>query len=364
MTTVAAPSRATRPTVSGWAQLVTLTRAMMREFLRDRATLFVTFFFPLLLLVVFGLVFRDDTANAQKIAVVGSGPVVTNLPPEALKTQRFTDVDAALAKVRKGDLPAVLVEDGTTLTLRYAASDTVRAATIQGIIGSVVSSANVAAAGRPPTYRLVASRVEDQNLKSIQFLTPGILSWGIASSAMFWAALTLVSWRRKQLLRRLRLSPAPAWSVVGSRVGVSLLVALVQAAVFLGVATLPAFGLKLTGHWWLAVPLLLCGTLAFLSIGLLIGAVAKTDEAASAMANFVFLPMAFLSGLFFPITQAPAWLQAGSKIFPLRWLNDGTLDVLARGQSYGAIVVPALVLLVFAAVLTTIATRVFQWDDL
>ncbi|HKG49571.1 MAG TPA: hypothetical protein VKB14_03975 [Actinomycetales bacterium] len=38
------------------------------------------------------------------------------------------------------------------------------------------------------------------------------------------------------------------------------------------------------------------------------------------------------------------------------------LDVLARGQGVGAVWAPCLVLLGFAAVLTTVATRVFRWD--
>jgi hypothetical protein len=62
--------------------------------------------------------------------------------------------------------------------------------------------------------------------------------------------------------------------------------------VFIGIALTPPFGLQLTGQWYLAVPLLLIGTLSFLSIGLLVGSIAKTDEAAQAMANFLMLPMA------------------------------------------------------------------------
>src|SRR3954453_1576786 len=238
-----------------------------------------------------------------------------------------------------------------------------QAAGVTGVLGSVVDKGNVAASGRPPLIRLDARQVEDTSLRPIQFLTGGILSWGIATSAAFGAALTIVTWRKKQLLRRVRLSPAPVWSVVAARVGVSVVVALVQAVVYVGVALTPPFGLRLVGDWWLALPLLVCGTLAFLSTGLLVGAVAKTEEAASPITHFVVLPMAFLSGTFFDIAQAPPWLQAVSNLFPLRHMNDGMLDVLARGQGFGAVWVPCAVLLGFAVVLTTVATRVFRWDD-
>ncbi len=344
-------------------QLVTLARAMLRGFFRDRTALFFTFFFPLMFLVVFGLIFNSSATTKTTIGVVGEGPIVANLPGQVLTPKRYATVDAAVAAVRSGDVPAVLIERGKRLTLRFAQSDAVKAATIQGVVGSVVDRANVAATGRPPTYALTASRVEDDSLKAIQFITPGILSWGVATSAAFGAALTLVSWRKKQLLRRIRLSPAPVWTVVGARVGVSLVVAVAQAVLFVGVAVTPPFGLQLSGSWWLVLPLLVAGTLSFLSIGLLVGAIAKTEEAATAMANFVVLPMAFLSGSFFDISAAPAWLRGVSKVFPLRWMNDGLLDVLARGQGASAIVAPIGVLLAFATVITLVATRVFSWDD-
>lgn len=345
-------------------QLVTLGRAMLRGFFRDRNALFFTFFFPLMFLVIFGLLFRGSgQTSPTSIGVVGSGPVISALPASVLEATPYPSAELALAKVRSGDLPAVLIEQGETVTLRYSAADMVRAGIVQGIVASVVDRANLAAAGQPPRFRLDVSQVEAANLQPIQYITPGILSWGVATSAAFGAALTLVAWRRKQILRRVRLSPVPVWTVLGARVGVSIVTAVVQAVVFVGVALLPAFGLRLTGTWWLAIPLLVAGTLAFLSIGLLVGAVAKTEESASAMANFIVLPMAFLSGSFFDISQAPRWLQVLSEAFPLRHMNDGMINVLVRDQGPAALVTPLLVLGGFTVVVTAIASRLFSWDQ-
>ncbi len=348
---------------SPWLSLTTLARAMLSGFFRDRMALFFTFFFPLMFLVVFGLIFNDPGSSRTTIGVVGDGPLLKALPTGVLEAKTYPSLDAGVAAVAAGDVPAVVTQQGDRLVLRYAASDQVKAATVQGVLNAVVDRANVAATGQPARLSLVAQQVEDDSLQPIQFTTGGILSWGVATSAVFGAALTIVSWRRKQLLRRVRLSPAPVWTVVAARVGVSLVVAFTQAVVYVGVALTPPFGLRLAGSWWLAAPLLVCGTLAFLSIGLLVGSIAKTEEAASAMANFVVLPMAFLSGTFFDISAAPAWLRTVSQLFPLRHLNDAMIGVLGRGQGVGSVVAPCLILLAFAAVLTALATRFFRWDD-
>ncbi len=364
-TSAAATSRGQRTTytASPLASFRWLARAMLRSFFRDRMALFFTFFFPLMFLVVFGLIFNSPSSSRTSIGVVGTGSLVQQLPRDVLETKAYPSLEAGIAAVRSGEIPAVVEQDGDRLVLRFAASDVVKAATVRGILGAVVDRSNLAATGQPPRLTLQSQQVEDESLKPIQFTTGGILSWGVATSAAFGAALTIVSWRKKQLLRRVRLSPAPVWTVVAARVGVSLVVAFVQAAIYIGVALTPPFGLQLSGSWWLAAPLLVCGTLAFLSIGLLVGSVAKTEEAASAMANFIVLPMAFLSGTFFDISGAPAWLQAVSQLFPLRHMNDAMLAVLARGQGLSDILAPCGILLAFAVVLTAIATRLFRWDD-
>ncbi|TDV54043.1 ABC transporter permease [Actinophytocola oryzae] len=341
-----------------------LATAMVKIFYRDKATLFFTFVFPLMFLVIFGLLFRDAGASRTEIAVVGDGPVIAGLQQTgALELTHFRTVDEAVQKVRDGDLPAMVAQDGDEVTYRFAQSDQTQASIVGGIVQGVVSHMNQQATGEPEKYTIDASNVEDSSLKPIQYITPGIMSWGVAVTAVFGAALTLVSWRKKQVLRRIRLAPVGATTVLTARVVVTVGVAIVQVMVFIGVGLLPIFGLQLTGTWWLSIPVFLLGILAFFSIGMLVGAFCKTEEAATAAANIVVLPMAFLSGTFFPIDAAPQWLRTVSQIFPLRHMNDGITDFLVRGQGASALVLPCVVLSGFVLVVGAIAAKVFQWED-
>ncbi len=138
-------------------------------------------------------------------------------------------------------------------------------------------------------------------------------------------------------------------------------IALMQMTIFVGLAV-AAFGLRLTGSWWMSIPLLVTGTLSFMSLGLLAGAISKTVEGASALANIFVLPMALLSGSFFPLDGAPKWLDVVSHLLPLRYLNEGMLDVMVRGQGPSAVLLPMAVLVGFAVVVVAIASRFFSWD--
>ncbi|MEV6977995.1 ABC transporter permease [Kitasatospora sp. NPDC093806] len=350
---------------------VSLSRVMLVAFLRDKSAVFFVLLFPLMFLLLFGTLLKGASSPHAKVEQVGAVRLLDSVQGEAraglehvLTITRGEDEAATLEKVRKGDLDAMIKEgpDGTVV-VRYSAADQVRAGTVQGIVNSVVQQANQVASGKAPAYTLESSRVEDESLKPIQFLTPGLLGWAVAMGAVFSAAMTLVGWRQKKVLRRLRLAPVSPGAIVASRVAVSVLTALVQTAIFLVVATMPFFGLKLTGDWWLIVPLVVCATIAFMSIGLLAGSIAKTEEAANGLSQIIVLPMSFLSGSFFPTDDMPGWLKAISEALPLKHLVSAAQSVLSRGGGVMDALPTMGGLLLFSAVLTAISWRLFRWED-
>ncbi|MFD0903005.1 ABC transporter permease [Actinomadura sediminis] len=356
--------------MSTYASFKSLSRAMLLGFLRDRGALAFTIVFPLMFLVIFAGIFGSQSTSKVEVLKVGPVPIVdramAGAPDElggVLEVTAAPDRAKALREVEKGDAAAVVEQRGNELIVHYSAADQVRAGTVRSVMNRIVQSSNVAATGRPPAYSMSAQQVEDDSLQAIQFFTPSLLGWALASAGVFGASQTLVSWRTKGILRRLQLSPAPIPTVFAARVAVSLAVALIQFALFVLVAQLPMFGLRLSGAWWMAVPMVLAGVLAFLSIGMVIGAWAKTQETAQAVTQLIVLPMAFLGGSFFPLEASPQWMRTLSYIFPLRYLNEGMLNVMGRGLGPMSALPQIGVLLGVAIVGALVAVRLFRWDD-
>jgi ABC-2 type transport system permease protein len=344
-----------------WGRLRELVRGLALGYVRDRTALFFSLVFPLMFLLVFGGIFGDEGISRVEVFVTGSGDLIAALPTDSLEIERVPSVEDGVERVREGEAPALVYQQGDTLVVRYAASDQVGGATVRGIVEGVVNSANLEAAGAPPRYSLEASQVEDDSLSPIEFFTPGLLAYAISIGAVFGAALTLVTWREKGLLRRLRLAPLRPSEIATARVFVSLAIALVQLLLFLAVGVL-LFDLSLDESWWMAFPLILVGTLAFLAIGLITGAVTKTVDGASAVSNLVTLPMAFLSGAFFPIDQTPEWLQTVSKVLPLTYLIEGLQDAMVRGLGASAALPELGILAAFGLAFGVVGIRLFRWD--
>jgi ABC-2 type transport system permease protein len=354
-----------------WQAFRSLSRAMYLGFVRDRSALFFSILFPVLFLVLFGSIYKGSSTPKINVVEVGRVSILDQARAgshgsldKVLTVTRSPDLASALAKVRQGDVDAAVLQRGSRLVVRYSVANPTTAGVVTSVFSAVVQAANQAASPHPPAFQLATQQVEDKSLKAIQYLTPGLLGWAIASGGAFGAAITLVGWRENKLLRRLRLAPVRTGSVVTARIAVSVVVALIQMFVFLAIAITPYFGLKLTADWWMAIPVVICGTLAFLSIGLLVGARAKSQQAATALANLIILPMAFLGGAFIPLAFAPHWIQQVSYVMPLRYLVVGMQNVMARGDG-PASALPAMgILLAFAAVLTVIAVRVFRWEEI
>jgi ABC-2 type transport system permease protein len=345
-----------------------MSLAIVRGFLRDKSSVFFALVFPLMFLVLFGGIFGDQGQPEVEMVQVGEVALLDAMPEGArgafeqtFQVTESDDLDDALEQVRSGDADVAIRMEGDTLVAHYTQTDQVKAAVTQGALRAFVDGTNVALSGQPPRFELVTERVEDESLNAIQFVTPGLLGWAVAMSAAFGAAATLQGWRQSKLLRRLQLAPVSTRTVVGARVTVTVAIALVQMAVFVGLGA-GAFGLTLSDAWWAGVPLLVVGTLCFMSLGLLAGAITKTTEGAVNAANFMVLPMAFLSGSFFPLDAAPEWLQAVSLSLPLRHLNEGMLDVMVRGQAASAVLLPMGILAAFAVVVTLVAARLFRWE--
>ncbi|MER6382187.1 ABC transporter permease [Streptomyces sp. NPDC001250] len=196
----------------------------------------------------------------------------------------------------------------------------------------------------------------------IDYIGPGIVAYGIGNGALFGVAYTMMHWRRDEVIRLIRMTPVSSVTVLGARYVLTVGVGLVQAGLFVAVASLPVFGLHLAGTWPLTIPVLLCGITAFFVIGLLIGSYVSSPEAVGAVSNCVMMPMAFVSGTFYPLDAFPGWLKAISSVLPLRYMGEGIAGSLTGVRGVGTVGLACAALVAFAAVFGLFSVRFFRWS--
>ena len=338
-----------------------VTHASLRMFVRDRAALFFTFAFPIMFMLIFGSLFGDSSSRPT-LDVVGQGPLVTALRQSgAVKLKQQPSVSEALHRVTNGDVAAALIVSGNSVKLRYSASATTESPVIRSIVSGVADELNLRAAGAARTVRVQATQVEADSLRYVDLLTPGLLAMAIAQSATFGVAFSLVAWRQKGMLRRLRLTPLPLAEFAAGRVLFHLGIALVQAVFLLGVGML-VYGVTIVGSVFALVPIVLLGVTPFVALGVAIGGRANSEDATAAISNMIVLPMTFLGGVFFPVDQMPALLRSVAAFLPLTYLARSLQDVAVRGHSFTSTLPNLGVLALAAAVLTVVSLKLFRWQ--
>ena len=168
----------------------------------------------------------------------------------------------------------------------------------------------------------------------ITFFLPGILAYGIIITQFVNMAGGLAIQRDNGLLKRMRGTPLPGWAYVGGRVGSTAVVSIVMTVVMLGLGRV-CFGVQLRAE---AVPAVvvtvLLGAATFAALGMAAVALIPNAEAAPVVANVLILPLAFISGIWYPLTDAPRWLTDLAKVFPVERLA-GALHVAFDPRNHG-----------------------------
>lgn len=174
----------------------------------------------------------------------------------------------------------------------------------------------------------------------LEYVYPGILGLILLFTAIF-ATFSVVEDRREGFLQGVLVAPVPrAGVVLGQALGGTLL-AVGQAGLILVLA--PAAGVPLgVGSALAALAVMLLLALGLVSLGLLLAWRMESAQGFHAIINLLLLPMWLLSGAFFPLTGAPAWLEWGMRLNPLTYGIAALRHVLYLGAPAGVGSVPAL----------------------
>jgi ABC-2 type transport system permease protein len=156
-------------------------------------------------------------------------------------------------------------------------------------------------------------------------------------------------------------TPAPPWMALGAPPMYEFAVAALRSTAYLAGATL-LLGLELSRANWLtvalAVPLVIA---AFCGLGLLAAGSTMLVRRLNPVAMIIGSLSFFLSGVLYPVTVLPTWLQAIGRLLPLTHTLAVLRGALLVGASPAALADSFAALVVFAAVLAPVGLGVFAF---
>jgi ABC-2 type transport system permease protein len=160
------------------------------------------------------------------------------------------------------------------------------------------------------------------------------------------AAAGLVREREAGTMEQLVVTPLGSLELILAKATPPLLLGLVLLAPSFGVVAW--FGVPVVGSVALFVAVAALAFVAFLSLGFLIGALARNLQQALLLSFFALFPLMFLSGTVAPIESMAPVMRALSYISPVRYYMEAALGIFLKGNGI-AILWPQMAILGFMA---------------
>jgi ABC-2 type transport system permease protein len=203
-----------------------------------------------------------------------------------------------------------------------------------------------------------------------QYFVAGMIASGLMSSGFQNLAITIPIERDRGVLKRFRSTPMPQWVFFAGKIIQVGFVGLLATILLLGFGAL-FYDLKVptTADKWLTLAWVwVLGLAACTLLGIAFSAAARTGRSGPAVVTPIALILQFISGVYFPFTELPPWMQQVAAIFPLKWMCQGMRAVflpdsfataeVAKSFELGRV---ALVLGAWCVVGLVLSLLTFRW---
>ena len=357
--------------------LLHLTIANIKMIARDRQAVFWALAFPVMMVVIFGLLGFDREFTARIAVVDHSGDDLSMQLIENLRDVPSFEVDVGMdeetarRQIREDDLEYLVIMPHGFETTAYGSapvSVTVvydnanpSSGSVIKVISGILDQMNMSISGAKTRLTLRPEGILARDFRMIDFMLPGIVIWGIMANSVIGVATNMARYREKQVFKRINASPLHPGVFFGAQVLAFLALALLQAMVILSLGSL-AFDVSIEGNLLIIGLLALIGNVIFLNLGFIVGTLSKTVAAAAALGNLVVLPLIFLSGVFFPSNVLPAALVNVVQFLPLAPVVDTIRGVTLEAKGLFDFQLQLAIIGAWIVATSLVSIRLFKFE--
>jgi ABC-2 type transport system permease protein len=347
-----------------------------KQYMRSKTGAFFAFFFPILLILLFGAIFTSSSTKVTlPVQNLDNGPYskellsvmnetglvnIEMISPQENLTKYINDKSLSLALFIPRNMTYDLnISGNVTLTL-YGDPSQSTFGTANAALNAAVTSLNYQLAKAIPHLAYNTKKPGSQQFSFIDFFVPGVVGITVMTNSLYSMTSICASYKSRGYFKLLATTKIKKHEWLISKFVFYTL--LLYASLFVTFAVgKAAFNIEatLTPISLLLIP---AGAFLFVSLGMLVGVVIKDPESGAAISNIIGFPMMFLSGSFWPLDSMPLYMQAIARALPLTYFNTGLRDTMVYGNTGGALI-NLLVVVVIGFVFFVLASRLMSWKE-
>jgi ABC-2 type transport system permease protein len=196
----------------------------------------------------------------------------------------------------------------------------------------------------------------------IQFVAPGVIGMTVLFISVF-SGISLIWDRQFGFLKETLVAPVPRHRIMLGRTLGGATVAMVQGSIVFVICLIAGFRPVNLAMLPLAFVFMGLIALMFTSLGTAVGSLLAEMQAFPLIMNFLVMPLFFLSGALFPLTNLPKVLSFITALDPLSYGVDGLRAALI-GVSHFGVGMDLAVLGVVTVALLALGTHFFSKIEL
>jgi ABC-2 type transport system permease protein len=219
-----------------------------------------------------------------------------------------------------------------------------------------------ALARRPPLVRVKVSTAGKGRPVPTGFAqsVPGTMTFFVLMMTTIYGAVFLTLEKRQGMIRRQAMLPLSRGRIFAGKLAGRMLMAGAQIVIYL-LAGRFLFGVSFGDSPGGLLLVLFAYAAASSGLSLLLGAVLSTPEQASTVGWIVGMVLGALGGCWWPSEVMPRWLWSAAHVLPTAWAMDAFHSLISFGRGIEAVLLPAAVLLGFAALFSVLGARFLRW---
>jgi ABC-2 type transport system permease protein len=196
---------------------------------------------------------------------------------------------------------------------------------------------------------------------ALDIIVPGIAGMSVMSTTFSALAMNLTFLREQGVLKRIRGTPLPSGSYLAALGANAVTNAAIQVLVVV-VAGKLLFGIPWPRDYVQLVVFVAAGVACLASLGVAYSHVIPNFDSAPAFVNVVFLPVIFISGVFYDAEDAPAFLRDIARALPLTHVIDGLSAAMVTGADLADNAGSLGVIALWTVLGAVLAVRGFSWE--
>jgi len=200
------------------------------------------------------------------------------------------------------------------------------------------------------------------NQHDLNVLVPGIAGMSVMSTTFSALAFNMTFLREQGVLKRMRGTPLPSGTYLGGLALNAITNTAIQIAIVIVSGRL-FFNLGWPPDGFALVVFVIAGVICFASLGVAMSHAIPNFDSAPAYVNAIFLPVIFISGVFYDVKHVPTFLRDVAQALPLKHLIDGLSGAMVSGRGVSHQLSALAVVGLWAAFGVVFAVRGFSWEQ-